>query len=512
MVIKFIYSISFSKIRNNIYCYVFNTLEKYSYSYFQDNLSGSVGNRVLRVADASEKLLYNFFDAIIAKWFIKVAMLCCMYKIHASLFFVDISWFALYVALTVFANSREMNRIATFEEEKNLLGGKIVDSFDNILNVKSFANKKYERELIFEQTKSVYSRERELYRAKMLYEGIRTLFSSPLLLVNIFLSIGLYGRKLITLGDISFIVTMSYSLVKSMKYFNEEIAIITDQYGIVKQCLETINKPFDVRDKSGARKLNISRGTIEIKDISFQYKSNSFPIFSNFNLSIESRSKIGIVGYSGSGKSTLVNLLLRFYDVTDGSICIDGQNVKEVTQESLRQSITYIPQDPILFNRTIGDNILYGRLDASRVELIEAAREACCYDFISNLEKGFDTLVGERGVKLSGGQRQRVAMARALLKNSEILILDEPTAALDSVTEKEIQMALNNLMKNKTVVVIAHRLSTLSMMDRILVIDNGKITGDGIWESLLKNSDIFAKMWSMQKGGVIGETVEFPQG
>jgi ATP-binding cassette subfamily B protein len=466
-----------------------------------------MGSKVLRIADASEKLLYNFFDAIIAKWSIKVAMLFCMYKVHSILFFIDISWFALYIAVTVFANNKEMNVVATFEEEKNLLGGKIVDSFDNILNVKSFANKGYERELIFKQTRSVYSRERELYRTKMLYEGIRTFFSSPLLLVNIFLSVGLYGRKLITLGDISFVVTMSYSIVKSMKYFNEEVAIIVDQYGIVKQCLEIINKPFDVKDKIGAKKLNISKGAIAIENMSFQYKSSLSSIFSDFNLLIGPHSKVGIVGYSGSGKSTLVNLLLRFYDVTSGSISIDGQRINEVTQESLRQNISYIPQEPILFHRSVGDNILYGKLGASETELIAAAREACCHDFIGSLEKGFDTLVGDRGIKLSGGQRQRIAMARAMLKNSEILIMDEATAALDSVTESEIQIALTNLMKDKTVIVIAHRLSTLSLMDRIIVIDGGKIVGDGSRENLLKNNDIFAKMWSMQKGGIIEGTI-----
>ena len=230
-------------------------------------------------------------------------------------------------------------------------------------------------------------------------------------------------------------------------------------------------------------------------------------VFENFNLEIEPKTKVGLVGYSGSGKSTLINLLMRFFDVKDGNggIEIDDQDIRDVTQESLRENISYIPQDPILFHRTIRENILYGKPKASEEEMIDASKKACCYDFIMDLENGFDTLVGERGVKLSGGQRQRIAIARAILKNSPILILDEATSALDSITEKEIQSALKNLMENKTVIAIAHRLSTLNNMDRIIVLDKGKIVEDGTKEELLAiNNGLFKKMWDMQKDGVIG--------
>ncbi len=230
-------------------------------------------------------------------------------------------------------------------------------------------------------------------------------------------------------------------------------------------------------------------------------------VFENFNLEIEPKTKVGLVGYSGSGKSTLINLLMRFFDVKDGNggIEIDDQDIRDVTQESLRENISYIPQDPILFHRTIRENILYGKPKATEEEMIDASKKACCYDFIMDLENGFDTLVGERGVKLSGGQRQRIAIARAILKNSPILILDEATSALDSITEKEIQSALKNLMENKTVIAIAHRLSTLNNMDRIIVLDKGKIVEDGTKEELLAiNNGLFKKMWDMQKDGVIG--------
>lgn len=229
-------------------------------------------------------------------------------------------------------------------------------------------------------------------------------------------------------------------------------------------------------------------------------------VFDDFNLTIEPNQKLGIIGPSGAGKSTLINLLLRFFDVDSGEILIDGYNIKnDITQKSLRENISYIPQDPVLFHRTIRENIIYGKLDATEEELIEATKMACCYDFIINLENGFDTIVGERGVKLSGGQRQRIAIARAILKNSKILILDEATSALDSITEKEIQKALENLMKNKTVIAIAHRLSTLNIMDRIVVLDKGKIVEDGTKEQLLSKQDgLFKKMWDMQKDGMVG--------
>ncbi|MDR2760775.1 MAG: ATP-binding cassette domain-containing protein [Rickettsiales bacterium] len=236
-------------------------------------------------------------------------------------------------------------------------------------------------------------------------------------------------------------------------------------------------------------------------------QGESGAVFDNFNLEIEPGSRVGVVGYSGAGKSTLVSLLLRFFDVEEGngSIEIDGHDIRNITQKSLRRNISYIPQDVTLFHRSLRENILYGKPNAAEDEIIDACKKACCYDFITQLKEGFDTLVGERGVKLSGGQRQRVAIARAILKDSPILILDEATSALDSVTERDVQMALENLMKGKTVIAVAHRLSTLNNMNRIIVLDKGKIVEDGTKEKLLKiENGIFSRMWNMQKNGVIG--------
>jgi ATP-binding cassette subfamily B protein len=231
-------------------------------------------------------------------------------------------------------------------------------------------------------------------------------------------------------------------------------------------------------------------------------------VFDNFNLEIEPRTKVGIVGYSGAGKSTLVNLLLRFFDIEEGngSIEIDGYDIRDITQRSLRNNISYIPQDVTLFHRSIRENIIYGKPNATEEELIEASKKACCHKFIMQLKDNYNALVGERGTKLSGGQRQRIAIARAILKNSPILILDEATSALDSVTETEVQTALKNLMKDKTVIAVAHRLSTLNNMDRIVVLDKGKIIEDGTQRELLQIKDgLFLRMWNMQQNGIMGQ-------
>jgi ABC-type multidrug transport system fused ATPase/permease subunit len=247
----------------------------------------------------------------------------------------------------------------------------------------------------------------------------------------------------------------------------------------------------------------MGRSTIDLDSVDFSYEGND--VFKEFNLSILDGQKIGLVGQSGAGKSTLVSLLLRLYDIQSGTIKIDGQNISEVTQESLRRNIAVIPQDTSLFHRSLMDNIRYGNLDASDDAVIEAAKKAHAHDFIMDLPDAYDTMVGERGVKLSGGQRQRIAIARAILKDAPILILDEATSALDSESERLIQDSLRTLMDGKTVIAIAHRLSTISHLDRLIVMDKGQIIEDGTHENLLNQNGQYAKLWSMQSGGFLGD-------
>jgi len=261
---------------------------------------------------------------------------------------------------------------------------------------------------------------------------------------------------------------------------------------------------LEIQDKPNAITLNCTQGQITFNQVKFHYKSTE-PLFQNKSIEIQAGQKVGLVGYSGSGKSTFVNLILRLYDVTDGAILIDGQDIRDVTQDSLRENIAMIPQDPSLFHRSLMENIRYGRIDTTDEEVIEAAKKAHAHGFIEKLQQGYGSLVGERGVKLSGGQRQRIAIARAILKNAPILILDEATSQLDSVTENLIQESLWKLMQNKTTIVIAHRLSTLLHMDRILVFDKGKIVEDGTHSDLLARGGVYKNLWDAQVGGFLDD-------
>jgi ABC-type multidrug transport system fused ATPase/permease subunit len=279
-----------------------------------------------------------------------------------------------------------------------------------------------------------------------------------------------------------------------------------EAFADAREMVEILKLSHGIRDITGAKPLQVNAGVVDLVNVHFAFASNN-PVLDNITLQVKSGERIGLVGPSGAGKSTLVRLLLRFYDIQQGSILIDGQNIRNITQSSLREAISFVPQDPILFHRSLHDNICYGKTDASDEEVIRAAKLAHCHEFIEKLTNGYDTFVGERGIKLSGGERQRVAIARAILKNAPILILDEATSSLDSHSEMLIQEALENLMKGKTVIVIAHRLSTIKKMNRIVVIDHGKILEEGNHDELVSRGGLYAHLWSLQSQGFIGSNL-----
>jgi ATP-binding cassette subfamily B protein len=278
-------------------------------------------------------------------------------------------------------------------------------------------------------------------------------------------------------------------------------------WGSVEQALTLLKDATEIQDAPSAGELVVNKGKIVFDNVNFNYKGAE-PLFDDTAVTIEPGQKVGLVGYSGGGKTTFVNLILRLYDVTNGCVLIDGHDIKQVTQDSLRANIGMIPQDPSLFHRSLMENIRYGKIDASDEEVIEASKRAHAHEFIGKLSNGYESLVGERGVKLSGGQRQRIAIARAILKNAPILILDEATSQLDSVTENFIQKSLKELMAGKTTIVIAHRLSTLLHMDRILVFDTGKIVADGTHSELLAKSSLYKTLWDAQVGGFLPDRHE----
>lgn len=317
----------------------------------------------------------------------------------------------------------------------------------------------------------------------------------------------LHSQKLITAGDFALVFMVNFKIVDRMFELSQNLRDFITNWGSVDQALVILDDTPEIQDAPSATVLKVTQGQIIFNKVKFNYKSTE-RLFQDISVTITPGQKVGLVGYSGGGKSTFVNLILRLYDAIDGSILIDGQNIKDVTQDSLHENIGMIPQDPSLFHRSLFENIRYGKITASDDEVIKASKLANAHEFITKFPHGYKSLVGDRGVKLSGGQRQRIAIARAFLKNSPILILDEATSQLDSVTENVIQSSLWELMQGKTTIVIAHRLSTLLQMDRILVFDDGKIIEDGTHQELLSKDTIYKTLWDAQVGGFLPDMKE----
>jgi ABC-type multidrug transport system fused ATPase/permease subunit len=313
----------------------------------------------------------------------------------------------------------------------------------------------------------------------------------------------LWDKGIFTIGELIMVTALMISIQSTLVYIGMNMNGFIRRYGEVEEGLVDIVLPHEIVDTKEAKKINVTTGEIVFSHVNFNYEDNN--VFSNFNLAIDSGERVGLVGTSGAGKTTLVSLLLRQHELNSGSITIDGQDISLVTQDSVRENIAVVPQEPLLFHRSIRDNIAYGKSNAIKGEIISVAKKAQADEFIKVLPSGYDTFVGERGVKLSGGQKQRVALARAMLKNAPILVLDEATSALDSESEVAIQKALHELMKGKTVIAIAHRLSTLREMDRIIVIDLGKIVESGTHDELVKTGGLYERLWKHQAGGFLGE-------
>ena len=479
-----------------------------SISYFNDSMAGKLAQKINVIALRFEGLDTSI-TSILSTIIIAIIIL---FKIYFLVSFKLMLFLLLWIIAYLFTNYRMSkilkNDMSKLSGEESTLVGNMNDIFTNIQNVKIFSKEKKEKSNIKKLNINVFRKARIYFKDQTITHIINILLLSIITTISFFELINIYLLNKITIGELTSTVMIIMSFIFSLSMIGNNLQYFFRSLGIIEDSLKDLKIDIDIKNSATAKNIKIDRPFLELKNISFRYNNNLPYTFNNLSLFIPPYQKVGIVGYSGAGKSTLVNLLLRFYDVDSGEIIIDKYNIKEdITQESLRENISYIPQDPILFHRTIRENILYGKLDATEEELIEATKKAYCYDFINTLEDKFDTLVGERGVKLSGGQRQRIAIARAILKNSPILILDEATSSLDTITEKEIQKALNNLMLNKTVIVIAHRLSTLHNMDRIITIDKGQIIEDGTMKDLLNNPNgLFKRMYDMQKDGILNDT------
>jgi ATP-binding cassette subfamily B multidrug efflux pump len=393
-----------------------------------------------------------------------------------------------------------------------MMTGRVIDSYTNITTVKLFAHTSREAEYAKEGMNGFLQKVYPQMRlATVLYACVW--FSNALLVFSISaLAIYLWMLELVTPGEIAITVSLCLRLNGMSQWVMWEVSSLFENIGTVQDGINSLSVPVEVKDKPKAKALDMQGGGIHFDNVNFGYQgAGDLPIsvFKDLNMQIKPGEKVGLVGRSGAGKSTLVNLLLRFYDLQSGNIKIDGQDISQVQQESLRANISMVTQDTSLLHRSVRENILYGRLDASEEDMLKAAKQAESHEFIQTLSDlqgrtGYDAHVGERGVKLSGGQRQRIAIARVMLKDAPILILDEATSALDSEVEAAIQHCLNQIMENKTVLAIAHRLSTIAQMDRLLVLDDGKIVESGSHAELLQKKGIYAKLWEHQTGGFIG--------
>jgi ATP-binding cassette subfamily B protein len=494
----------FPKVEADMRMCVTKHVINHSYTYFSNNLSGNIANKIADIPRVMDALSTALRWQVISTFGVIAATLVMAFLISATIALIIAFWVMIDIMVSL-CFVRYINTASTQNaEDKSELSGRIVDTITNILSTKLFAKKYHELQYI--QT-SQLKEQRSNIKIKGRMLVFHTAVDWPVTVmwgVLGYVLIDFWQAELITTGDMVFIFSAIWGIMFRLWFLGEALAGMFKDYGTGAQALTILLKPHDIIDKVDEKILRVPHGCIQLKNVVFQYNADK-TIFNNKTITIEAGEKVGLVGFSGSGKTTFVHLLLRFFDIQSGTITIDGQNIAEVTQDSLRKNIAMIPQDPSLFHRSLMDNIRYGNLEASDEEVIQVAKKAHCHDFIEQLPEKYETQVGERGIKLSGGQRQRIAIARAMLKQAPILILDEATSALDSITERHIQAALRNLSKAQTTIVIAHRLSTLSDMNRILVFDDGKIIEDGTHEALLALNGHYTKMWNMQMDGFLPE-------
>lgn len=475
----------------------------HSHSYFQDNFAGAIARKISEVAESALRL----HDIIRFQiWYALIQITTSLtYMLYANVIY-GLAFIAFIIAVTVpvvLRLPRIRQRSFRYSEQRALVTGIIVDMLSNIPAVKSFASLPHEVDVHGQIANEERTRASKVIRSMVQLEDMRRI--CLVILGGGMTTLACYGwsRGWITVGEASSISTLSLMLTGTVWMLGGAMVQLVDEAGYITDALRITTRPHAITDKPDAKKIEISKGLIEFRDVCFSFSGH--PIFNPLNMSIQGGEKIAIVGPSGSGKSTFVSCLLRLYDLEDGAILIDGQSIADVTQDSLHDAIAVIPQDTSLFHRSLMENIRYGRRDATDEEVFEASKKAFAHDFITTLPDGYNTMVGERGIRLSGGQRQRIAIARAILKNAPILVLDEATSALDSESERLIQSALVELMRGKTVIAIAHRLSTIARMDRIFVFEPGRIAEQGSHAELLQRPGLYARLWSMQSGGFLQE-------
>jgi ATP-binding cassette, subfamily B, bacterial len=489
-------------LKKNITNYVLSILLQQSHRYYQNNFAGSLANKLNDLVTYVPQLVQVLIDRFFSHTLALIIAICTLWMVNYK-FAVALSlWVITFIAVAFFLSKNLYLLSDKWSEFGSTLTGRIVDTLSNMLSVRQFARNDHEKRELDQTVTQVLKAEQSLERSYFLmwlFYGYSFVFVQAFSLY--FLIVG-RQQGIMTVGDFALVLSINIVVVDFLWQLAKEFSDYSKYVGKITQALRVTTAPIEIEDAPNAKCLKINVASIVFDRVSFQHDSAT-PLFKNLSVMIQPCQRIGLVGYSGSGKSTFVNLIMRLFDVTGGKILIDNQNICKVTQDSLHQAIGIIPQDLSLFHRSLMDNIRFGRLDATDADVINAAKAAHAHEFIKDLPQGYNAIVGERGIKLSGGQRQRIAIARAILKDAPILILDEATSQLDSVTESFIQDGLWALMHNKTTIVIAHRLSTLLHMDRILVFDKGNIVADGAHKELLKQKGIYSTLWNAQIGGFL---------
>ncbi len=497
----YLYLITMPQVKADTIRYYFSYVQHHSHKFFQNNLSGYITNRIVEASRSLEMIIFALGEQVLRKIITLAAAVFTLYNINPIFSNIFLIWLVVFFGTGAMSSSKIKTLSTNWAKNRSLIAGKIVDAVSNITSIRIYNNFDFEEKYLDKYIDNMVTSEKTMNWFMLGVRYILGLSCSIMIFAMVYYLAELRQQELITIGDFALVITLCFAVADDIWDFTQDVGDLFEEIGAFSQSLDLL-APHSITDKDNSEELIVTKGKIEFLDVTFNYKHND-NIFEKKSIIIKPKQKVGLVGFSGSGKTTFVNLITRMYDIQQGKIKIDDQDISSISQKSLRQNICMIPQEPILFDRTIMENIRYGMPHATDEEVFEATRKAYIHEDIIKMPNQYNTLCGEKGSKLSGGQRQRIAIARAILKDSHILILDEATSALDTITEKFIQESLEFLMKNKTVLVIAHRLSTLKNMDRILVFNKGTIVEDGTHEELLKNGKIYKALWKSQVDGFI---------